>query len=126
MKMLFVLAAGLALAGCAEPPKNEIKPGVPYSLSKKEVSLVKRDVASALKDPNSARFGRIAAAKKDSDVVVVCGFVNGRNSYGGYTGEKPFMGVLTANGFLVGSIAGASDSDYIATVRTCQRSGAAI
>lgn len=47
-----------------------------------------------MKDADSAKFGTIAASRNTKGAVSVCGYVNGKNSYGGYTGEQPFIGVL--------------------------------
>lgn len=47
-----------------------------------------------MKDPDSARFGSMVAGETSEGVIQVCGYVNGKNSYGGYTGEQPFIGVL--------------------------------
>jgi hypothetical protein len=43
-------------------------------------------VLAALKDPESARFGPMTAGKPGT----VCGTVNARNSFGGYTGNRAF------------------------------------
>jgi len=45
-------------------------------------------VRSALKDPVSAQFEDVRAADGEG---VVCGLVNAKNSYGGYTGFKIFL-----------------------------------
>ena len=45
-------------------------------------------VRSALKDPTSAQFEDVRAADGEG---VVCGLVNAKNSYGGYTGFKIFL-----------------------------------
>lgn len=34
------------------------------------------------------------AARNNADDVTVCGFVNAKNSYGGYTDSQPFYGLL--------------------------------
>lgn len=86
----------LILVGCAMPtipPELETRPAY---LSDSETDAVKAGVRSALKDPNSANFGPIGAARyvRDDKSLLVCGWVNARNSYGGYTGMEPFMGVL--------------------------------
>ncbi len=47
-----------------------------------------------LKDPNSAILGQIEAGPEESGTIYICGFVNAKNSFGGYTGDKPFIGML--------------------------------
>lgn len=44
-------------------------------------------VVASLKDPDSARFGAFARGKGSS----VCGEINARNSFGGYTGPRAFV-----------------------------------
>ena len=53
------------------------------------VTAGKAKIREALKDPESARFGDVWAAG-DSQYVA-CGYVNARNSFGGYTGEELFV-----------------------------------
>jgi len=43
-------------------------------------------VRSKLKDPDSARFYELHSTGNST-----CGFVNAKNSYGGFTGKKPFV-----------------------------------
>ena len=58
---------------------------------------VRAGVTAGLKDPTSPRFGTsFVAAKGSSGSVVVCGFVNAKNSFGGYVGEAPFIGVINS------------------------------
>ena len=79
-----------------------------------------------MKDPDSARFGRIAAAIDSDGVVTACGWVNGKNSYGGYTGELPFMGIysLERGRYMLADIASASEAS--ATVIVCRNRGVAM
>ena len=45
-------------------------------------------VISRLKDPESARFAEIWALQGSNGNRSICGLVNAKNSYGGYTGMK--------------------------------------
>lgn len=56
----------------------------------KTVEEAKKAVKGSLKDPESARFQSVRIASYLSGSVV-CGEVNAKNSYGGYTGFKRFM-----------------------------------
>ncbi len=55
-----------------------------------------------MRDPDSARFGNkftaIRGVRNVKDLgqeyLIVCGLVNGRNAYGGYTGFQGFTGIL--------------------------------
>lgn len=70
-----------------------------YSLSAADQTNVRRSVLASLKDPESARFGSMAASKATDGTIFVCGFVNARNSFGGYTGMEPFAGRMTGPAF---------------------------
>ena len=130
MMRLVVSAALLtiALASCqgrgqSTSPTAAIAPGVPTQLSSAQIKIVQENVRKALKDPESARFGVTKAAKSDKDVVTVCGFVNAKNSYGGYTGEKPFLGTLLKSGGFVVISAGGDDASVSASLEVCKASG---
>jgi hypothetical protein len=43
-----------------------------------------------LKDPDSAQFSGLVALQNGMDTVV-CGFVNAKNGYGGYSGRQGFI-----------------------------------
>lgn len=51
------------------------------------IGLAKASVKARLKDPSSAEFGQVVV--KSSGIV--CGYVNAKNAFGGYTGEKAFI-----------------------------------
>jgi hypothetical protein len=58
--------------------------------------VVEAAVRRQLRDPQSAIF-RDLSATNDRKIgqspagLVVCGYVNAKNGFGGYTGEKPFI-----------------------------------
>jgi hypothetical protein len=57
------------------------------------IALTKRAVASALREPSSAVFKDVFyVRKKVGDAV--CGEVNARNGFGGFTGMQPFVVTL--------------------------------
>lgn len=51
-----------------------------------EIIAAKNAVTEKMKDPESVRFGEVVNRSG-----TVCGYVNAKNSYGGYSGEKAFM-----------------------------------
>jgi len=59
-----------------------------------EIRLVQAGVREHLKDPDSARFKDILSATDSKNTETVCGLVNAKNSFGGYTGFVPFYGLL--------------------------------
>ena len=65
------------------------------TLTLQQQQAVRVGVANGMKDPESARFGdRMVAAKQPNGLITVCGYVNGKNSFGGYVGMSPFVGML--------------------------------
>lgn len=81
MRRLAVLAVLLGLAGCEVTHDMAISKG-------------KDMVASALKDPKSATFSdvfmRVDKSTNDTKSGYLCGLVNSKNSFGGYTGSIRF------------------------------------
>jgi len=76
------------LAGCNQTtgsgsPTPSAAPAAP--LSDAEIAKAKAAVRVALKDPDSAKFGPM---RRDGEYV--CGTINSKNGFGGYTGAKPF------------------------------------
>jgi hypothetical protein len=61
------------------------------------VDKLKSEMASTLKDPDSVKFRGLTAYKlyetSSSKADVLCGEVNAKNSYGGYSGFKRFVKV---------------------------------
>lgn len=58
---------------------------------------VKVYVAKAAKDPQSVRFGEFTqVVNGEANMQHVCGFVNAKNSYGGYSGERMFEFTLAS------------------------------
>lgn len=121
-KVVVWLACGLALSGCLamEPPPVTNS----MALSKAHVATIEAGTRTALKDPNSAMFGSMRAARDANGIVYVCGSVNAKNSFGGYTGMKPFTGILseTSATFVVTGLGG-DDTDNWAVNVMCKRYG---
>lgn len=107
-----ILFAGLLLAGCAAsmPPTSEFHtptgslqsapngneaPKTPRTLSKADVEFVQTIIKRKLKDPDSAKFEGLEGWTTTTGHAFVCGWVNAKNGFGGYTGRKPFMASLT-------------------------------
>lgn len=59
------------------------------------VGEAQKAVANALKDPNAAQFRNVRLVGY-LDGSVICGEVNGKNSYGGYIGFSPFVASTNA------------------------------
>ena len=67
------------------------------------IADAKAAIAMKMKDPESARFAGVVASPKGG---TVCGWVNAKNSYGGYVGYKPF--------YVMGRFADVRDEDDVA------------
>jgi hypothetical protein len=130
--MIKRIACLLLLAGCADPnPQDPTYPyflsGPPVSLSADQTDLVQGEISSALLDPSSARFGPMSAVQSSQGPIVVCGYVNGTNTFGGRVGDMPFMGLLVhdSTAFSLGRIA-TDDVTYRVIRSYCAESGAPI
>lgn len=107
-------------------PKPLARGGVPITLTSKQQQAVRAGVAKGMKDPESARFDdKMADAKKPDGTITVCGYVNGKNSFGGYVGMSPFIGILAdgPNGpfGLVDIDSSARDRPFV--IKLCRDSG---
>ncbi len=81
----FALSA-LLLVGCAGVDK--VGPEVPLpEVAQKSVA---QSVASQMKDPNSVEFQNWHAFENQNGLVV-CGEINAKNSFGGYSGRQDYV-----------------------------------
>lgn len=79
MRIIIAALAALTLVGCEETFEDK--------QAREEAELhekAKAAAASLLKDPMSAQFRNVTGN------TAVCGEVNGKNSFGAYSGFKPF------------------------------------
>ncbi|NRB54708.1 MAG: hypothetical protein HRU39_01820 [Salinicola sp.] len=85
-----------------------------FELTATQESEAKTAVSQRLKDPESARFEELYGSrlKSDHSKWSICGMVNAKNSFGGYTGAKPFM-YLPGNGVVFPGEPGSIDSDIV-------------
>ncbi len=87
------------------------------AMAKAGLEVGRRVMDDQLKDYATARFRTVTAMlKRPGGVVVFCGLINSKNSYGAYTGWKPF--VLTGDYFET-----AKDEDGPSSPVTMCRSG---
>lgn len=99
-----IIATGLlasVLFGCAAPPPAKKREPLAFSadvvrqyftLTDEQDAEAKAAVVALLKDPESARFGKVVGVgdPNGTGVYSACGSVNAKNSYGGYVGSKLF------------------------------------
>jgi hypothetical protein len=103
MKQTSALLLALALGGCAsqayrEAYKPQATPTDVRELSASEKSALKVSLAKTMKDPDAAQFRWMPLHyNPDSTLADYCAMVNGKNSYGGYTGWRMFRAMLQRN-----------------------------
>ncbi|MDI4656568.1 hypothetical protein [Xanthobacter autotrophicus] len=91
------LLLSFVLSGCVAPDAgavyrhSEPKNGKLVPLTPEISKSIHSGIKNVLKYPDSAKFGNIVAGEVGGKIVV-CGWVNARNSFGGYTGMQPFTG----------------------------------
>jgi hypothetical protein len=96
-------------------------------LLKVQQVAVKIAVLRKLKDPSSAVFGSMTLApqtEKDQhgEFFVVCGWINARNSFGGYSGMTPFFSLMEVNKPVAIAILVAPDDAWI-LLNKCRQHG---
>lgn len=75
-------------------------------------AVTKKSVTDQLKDPNSAIFTDMVRYKSaEKGFFSVCGYVNAKNSYGGYVGKKKFYAIGIDSAGMVASTAYLEDDD---------------
>ncbi len=110
------------LVGCQAPALPPELSVTPVTLTGQQTQAVERGVKVVLKDPDSARFGPMKAGVNSAGKVFVCGYVNARNSFGGYTGMTPFSGEFVGPSFAQVAIGG-DGSVSQAILQVCARQG---
>jgi hypothetical protein len=80
----------LALSGCG-PSATVV---MPFELTDADQAAIKAGVRASLRDPGSAEFGDMRATRGTDGAVSVCGWVNSKNGFVGYTGNQLFIGLL--------------------------------
>lgn len=83
----FIIALSLAAAIGTQAPTLAQTQNEDAELIEKSKELVRRE----LKDPSSAEFKDIYVASTPKGGKKACGWVNAKNSYGGYVGFQRFI-----------------------------------
>lgn len=86
------LAVACCSAAAAQPRKSKAERALDAEYNRIAL-LLKGQFVRGLKDPDSARFAELflSAGESEDAPMSLCGSVNAKNSYGGYTGEKRFL-----------------------------------
>ena len=62
-----------------------------FSLQPDTFLEARKAITNILRDPDSAKFGKIFKGRGLSGKQTICGEVNAKNKFGGYTGMTPFV-----------------------------------
>jgi hypothetical protein len=131
MKQFLGPAAALVLAACTvacsprydyQQPTGPAVTFTPAQLTQAQIEAVHAGVRRELRDPESARFGTIVAAQSSRGPLTVCGWVNAKNGFGGYTGDQPYFGVFR-NGAFDPSFVGGDRNEIERTMIICRSDG---
>ena len=95
------LTAGLTLlAGCVSggtPTPHAMLNAQVRDLTPAEKTLFAKEISMRMKDPDSTKIlwlPVLLIERNDGAVINYCGYVNGKNSYGGHVGYKRFYAQL--------------------------------
>ena len=84
MRRVMILGAVLALAACSAEAVDPVAEEDQTLKIRAELAIEQR-----LRDPKSAQFESFVS--RISGTPVVCGTVNSKNAFGGYSGRQPFV-----------------------------------
>jgi hypothetical protein len=128
MKFYRIAAGAIALgmlAGCQTVAPEPSHTYTTMAVTSSQTRAVEAAVRDALKDPNSAMFRHpFQGSTDESGTIFICGFVNARNSFGGYVGDTPFIAgyePLTGTGVFISM--GGTDSETFAVLSVCRNRG---
>lgn len=102
-----VLGLTVFLSACSAPrtqvqatPSKTVAVEITEEQKERAIQIISED----LKDSESARFQNLYGAKKEGESeILICGEVNAKNSYGGYTGYKKFYVEQSGKSRIAGS-----------------------
>lgn len=86
-KALTIATALFMLAGCAAqiPVTSQ-----PTQITAQDRAMIDRALIQDMKDPSSAQTRNIEGFNLSNGDRVICGSINGKNSFGAYVGFRPF------------------------------------
>lgn len=106
-----VVALALTLGACQQTASPVTQAAAAMTApNASEAAKAKAAVSRVLKDPASAQFEGLF-----THPGAVCGFVNARNSFGGYTGRRPFGYIIAQDVAYVLEPSGRTDHHSIVT-----------
>lgn len=116
---LVILAACLLLAACVDVNDTPVNTR-PAAMTDADRAHIQAAVIDDLKDPGSAQLRRLQVYDlSDGQGRIICGEMNGKNSFGAYVGFQPFY-LRVKDGAVVSQYAGSGDADDIRTMRAAE------
>lgn len=113
----------VALFSAGLSAQSAVKPRLATSAENAVVLIASRDV---LKDPDSAKVTNLLVKPDASGGLAFCGFLNAKNSYGGYTGGQLFAGKINTDAAgkpVSARIDGMDDGNTYAGSLACKTTG---
>jgi hypothetical protein len=90
------------------------------TLSTEQITVIEAGVQARLNNPDSAKFSGLVARPLNGPVLAVCGYVNTKNSSGGYIGDFAFDGFLLNNEGASFQVLSIDDPLHIPAQQTCR------
>lgn len=95
VNVAIIIGVAIATVSCSKPDHNKSKQNSQQPVAAEPAAFedAKRAVLDRLKDPESARFGKMSIIHMHNGahvIEVVCGQVNAKTEYGGYAGMTGF------------------------------------
>lgn len=103
--MKYQFLAALILATASSHPSCQ---QLTNKLLTKHEMAAKQAIKAQLKDPGSAIFDALTSYTASNTQVHICGYVNAKNSYGGYAGASPFVAIYAHNVIVFASLSESS------------------
>lgn len=121
IKRSLILCATLAGCSATTGPQWESK-GVdlPIEVTDTMRASIESAIRARLKDPESARFGVIFASQGKTGAIFACGVVNARNSFGGYTGDTPYVVGMSSGGDVLDASIASGENSVIVHLSLCR------
>jgi hypothetical protein len=106
------------LAGTLSASGGEAK--APSKSNAAIITAAKSAIAEDLKDPDSVRFRNVVVHDApDHSYYMVCGEMNSKNSFGGYTGYSQFLTFVTDQKEVVMKVIGDEEAKAIVVRDKC-------
>jgi hypothetical protein len=94
----------------------------PITLSRTQTAAMQDAFWRVIEDPAWVKVGSYSAGVDPTGVTLVCGAVNTRNSFGVYSGMKPFRGEFRGAEFKPTAVGGANSVTSV-TLASCEKAG---